>query len=530
MPYLALYRKYRPRTFAEVAGQRHVTQTLANAVKSGRLAHAYLFCGPRGTGKTSTARALAVALNCEQGPTPEPCGECEACHRIAAGSALDVIEIDAASNRGIDEIRQLRERVAFAPADARYKVYIIDEVHMLTGEAFNAFLKTLEEPPPHVVFVLATTEPHRVLPTILSRCQRFDFHRVGRQDIEHTVRSIAEKEGIDIDERAVAMLVHAADGSVRDALTLFDQAIAYAEGPVSPEVVAEILGGIDFALVAEFSGHFVRHDLAAALALVDRVVAEGKELRQLVGDLISHYRNLLVLRVDRRGAEALALPEESLAVVKEQAQLLSTDQIVRTLDLLADTDRELRFTSQPRVRMELCAVRICRERPAAAAPAEAGVGQPPPARKTRAAAQETPASAAMPEDVSEKEPPVPDTGAVGPPDLAGIRRRWEEVITHLARGGPRLSSVSAFLRDAVPVALEDDQLTLSFHHGFHHDQIQRDEERREAVVRAISEVLGLKVKIRCKMAARAESGDSASGKGLTPQDVQTMFPGSRFED
>ena len=191
MPYLALYRKYRPRNFAQIVGQRHVTQTLANAVKAGRIAHAYLFCGPRGTGKTSTARALAMALNCERGPTPEPCGECEICRRIVAGSALDVIEIDAASNRGIDEIRELRERVGLAAADARTKIYIIDEVHMLTGEAFNAFLKTLEEPPRHVVFVLATTEPHRVLPTILSRCQRFDFHRVGTKDIEAELCEIA---------------------------------------------------------------------------------------------------------------------------------------------------------------------------------------------------------------------------------------------------------------------------------------------------------------------------------------------------
>ncbi len=290
MPYLSFYRKYRPRTFAEIVGQRHVTQTLANAVKAERIAHAYLFCGPRGTGKTSTARALAMALNCEQGPTAEPCLKCESCQRISEGTALDVVEIDAASNRGIDEIRALREKVALAPTDARFKVYIVDEVHMLTGEAFNAFLKTLEEPPAHVVFVLATTEPHRVLPTILSRCQRFDFHRIS------------------VDDKAVAMLAHAADGAVRDALTLLDQAAAYAEGEIGPEVITEILGGIDFDLVAEFADVFTRRDIGAALSLLDRVVAEGKDLRQLLMGMIGHYRNLLVLSVDRRAAEGLALP------------------------------------------------------------------------------------------------------------------------------------------------------------------------------------------------------------------------------
>ncbi|MGD0112717.1 MAG: DNA polymerase III subunit gamma/tau, partial [Armatimonadota bacterium] len=349
MPYLSLYRKYRPRNFAEIVGQRHVTQTLVNAIKAGRIAHAYLFCGPRGTGKTSTARVLAMALNCEKGPTSEPDATCESCRRIIAGSALDVIEIDAASNRGIDEIRELRERVGLAAADARTKVYIIDEVHMLTGEAFNAFLKTLEEPPSHVVFVLATTEPHRVLPTILSRCQRFDFHRIGVRDIEAAIRSIGEKESVAIDDSAVAMLAHAADGSFRDSLTLLDQAIAYAEGPVTAEVVSEILGGIDIDLVMEFTDVLLRRDIGGALTLVDRVVGEGKDLRQLVDTLIGHYRNLLVLTVDRRGHEALALPEESTKRLAAQAKLLTTDEITATLDLLAELDRELRFTSQPRL-------------------------------------------------------------------------------------------------------------------------------------------------------------------------------------
>ncbi len=516
MPYLSLYRKYRPRSFAEVVGQRHVTQTLANAVKGGRIAHAYLFCGPRGTGKTSTARALAMALNCDKGPTAEPCLECESCRRITAGSALDVIEIDAASNRGIDEIRDLREKVALAPADARMKVYIIDEVHMLTGEAFNAFLKTLEEPPAHVVFVLATTEPHRVLPTILSRCQRFDFHRVGVSDIEANLRMIAGKEGIELEEKAVAMLAHAADGSVRDSLTLLDQAAAYAEGKIGPEVITEILGGIDLDLLAEFTDIFIRRDVAAALSLLDRVVSEGKDLRQLLNGLIGHYRNLLLLSVDRRGAEALALPPENVQKTVEQARAVTPEEVVRTLDLLAETDRELRFTSQPRLLVELCAVRLCRD----AAPGAA---------VSREARQQAQGPAPRPVAAEEKEAPpqVQEEQAEEIGGIGEIKRRWDEVITYLRKS--KQSSLAAFLHEATPVSLEGEVLTLAFNHEFHYDQMVKDEKRCQLVAEAIAKLFEHKVKLRCQMAApKTPSKRPRQAKAI--EDLMTIFPGSQVEE
>jgi DNA polymerase-3 subunit gamma/tau len=515
MPYLSLYRKYRPRSFAEIVGQRHVTQTLANAVKAGRIAHAYLFCGPRGTGKTSTARVLAMALNCERGPTAEPDGTCEVCRRIIAGSALDVIEIDAASNRGIDEIRLLRERVGLAAADARTKVYIIDEVHMLTGEAFNAFLKTLEEPPTHVVFVLATTEPHRVLPTILSRCQRFDFRRIGRQDIEDTLRMVCGKENVEVDGKAVAMLAHAADGSARDALTLLDQAIAYAEGSVTPETITEILGGIDFDLVAEFTDTLIRREVGAAFGLIERVVAEGKDLRQFVGNLIAHYRDLLLLSLDRRSEEALALPEESARRAAEQAQQLSSEEIVRSLDLLSETDRELRFTSQPRLLVELAAVRICRQ----PAPAKAASPAPRKGEEAVAVAEAT----AEPEALPAQE----QAAAGGPADLAQIRRRWDDLLADLRKG--RKTSVAAFLREAVPVELESGVLTLAFNHQFHYDQMVRDEKRQQAAAEAVARVFGQQVKIRCRVAAGAEA-ESTSAHPKPVQDALAAFPGSEVEE
>ncbi|MCJ7749614.1 MAG: DNA polymerase III subunit gamma/tau, partial [Armatimonadetes bacterium] len=517
VPYLSLYRKYRPRSFAEIVGQRHVTQTLANAIKANRVAHAYLFCGPRGTGKTTSALVLAMALNCEKGPTAEPCRECEGCRRIVAGNALDVIEIDAASNRGIDEIRELRERVGLAPSGGRMKVYIIDEVHMLTGEAFNAFLKTLEEPPPHVVFILATTEPHRVLPTILSRCQRFDFHRLGLSDLEGVIRDIAAKEKLKVDDKAVTMLAHAGDGSMRDSLTLLDQAIAYAEGEVTPEVVTEILGGIDFDLLADLADILIRGSMTDAFAFVERVVSEGKDLRQMVGGLIGHYRDLLLLSVDRRGREAITLPEGSAERAVEQAKSLTTAKILRTLDVLAETDRELRFTSQPRLLVELAMARICggaetaaaepappRERraPTPAAPTppaepEKAV-EPPPSRERRAAA---PAASAPPAETEEAKEPEPAAvaKASGEVELAEIRHRWDEVIASLRKS--RKTAEAAFLREAMPVALEDGVLLLEFSHLFHHDQMT--EKRRELTAEAVAGVFGVAVVIKCRMASGA---------------------------
>jgi DNA polymerase-3 subunit gamma/tau len=532
LPYLSLYRKYRPRTFADIVGQRHVTQTLANAVRANRIAHAYLFCGPRGTGKTSSARVLAMALNCEKGPTAEPCGVCDPCRRIIAGNALDVIEIDAASNRGIDEIRELRERVGLAPADARTKVYIIDEVHMLTAEAYNAFLKTLEEPPAHVVFVLATTEPHRVLPTILSRCQRFDFHRVGLRDLEAMIRKVAQQESIKVTEKAVTMLAHDADGSARDVLSLLDQAVAYAEDEVTPEVVTEILGGIDYDLIAEFADILIRREMPAALSFIDRVVAEGKDLPQLVASLIAHYRDLLLLSVDRRARETLSLPEEAIARAIEQAGALHATEIIRVLDMLAETDRELRFSSQPRLLVELAAARICHAPEAAAVPVAEAPPAPAAPRPRKSATATTEAKQPEPEPQTPAEP-------TGPAGLPEIRRRWDEVLADLRKR--KHTSEAAFLRDSVPVGLEEGVLMVEFTHQFHHDQMT--EKRRGIAAESVARVFGLQVTVKCRMSVHGEAGPAPEAGKPAPQgeppagkrprkidDVLSIFPGSEIEE
>ena len=319
-----------------------------------------------------------------------------------------------------------------------------------------------------------------------------------------------------VDEKAVAMLAQAADGSVRDALTLFDQAIAYAEGEVTPEVVTEILGGIDFALVADLAETLIRRDVSGALALLDRVVAEGKDLRQLVGHLLGHYRNLLVLSVDRRGAEALSLPEEAVGRVGEQAKRLSADEITRALDLLAETDRELRFSSQPRLLVELAAVRICRG-PAAAAPAAAA--------PLSAEEGAEPAAAEVPEPAVAEAAEAPEEGeAVG---LAEIKRRWDEVLADLRKA--RQASLSAILREAVPVALEEEALTLAFNHQFHHDHLAKDEKRRESAAEAITRVFGRKVTIKCQMTPEGERARGAAHPKRV-QDALSAFPGSEVDE
>src|SRR5919206_2646993 len=360
MRHATLYRKWRPRRMGEIVGQEPVVRTLSRAIETDRVAHAYLFSGPRGTGKTSTAKVLAMGLNCARGPTPEPDGTCESCRAIINGSSLDVVEMDAASNRGIDEIRDLRDRVNLAPVAGRMKVYIIDEVHMLTPEAFNALLKMLEEPPEHVVFVLATTEKHRVLPTIISRCQSFDFRRPGVETLVEKLAEIAKVEGIEVESEALTVIAREGRGSFRDAEGLLDQLSFFAEGGITASMVRELLGGVGPESLIETTYALHGRRAPDALRIVDRLSNGGKDLGQFVGELLAHLRNLMLLPYAPEVALA-GVGAEERPPLEEQANAVPTAEIVRLIEALGDALSLMRRGGDPKLELELVFLKLTRD-------------------------------------------------------------------------------------------------------------------------------------------------------------------------
>jgi DNA polymerase-3 subunit gamma/tau len=354
--YQVFARKYRPQTFDDLVGQAHVTRTLKNAVEQNRLAHAYLFVGPRGTGKTSTARILAKALNCVNGPTVTPCGVCDSCKEITAGNSLDVLEIDGASNNGVEQVRELRDNVRYAPSKGHFKIYIIDEVHMLSSAAFNALLKTLEEPPPHVKFIFATTEPQKVLPTILSRCQRFDLHRIPANLIAQHLQFIAGKEKIALDSAAAHSIAKGADGGLRDAESMLDQLVAFCGETIAESDVLNVFGFTSEQTVANFTGMILRGETSAALELLHAEAENGKDMMKLMSDLISYLRDLLVGKVKPEALAADLNPDLQKSL-ESQAALIETDRLLELIDQFAAAEGRMKWAPNKRLHFEVALIK-----------------------------------------------------------------------------------------------------------------------------------------------------------------------------
>jgi len=496
---ISLYRRHRPGSFDEVVGQQHVVRTLRNAVEQGKVHHAYLFVGSRGTGKTSMAKILARSLNCERGgPTVTPCGECESCLTIAAGSSIDVIEMDAASNRSVDDVRDLRERVAYAPTGGRWKVYILDEAHMLTKEAWNAFLKTLEEPPPNTVFVLATTEAHKVMPTIADRCQRFDFQRPSLEQISEVLQRVAAAEGIEVEDAALATIARSASGSFRDALGTLDQLVSFGGEQVSLDAVLELLGAADADLFFEAADAVIASDPKAVLLGVERMAQSGRDPAQFARDLLAHLRHLLVTQTIGEVPNTFVVTATDPDRLASQAQAIGAATLVRTIDELATALTSVREGDDARMAVEIALLKAARpdldpstegllrriERleqgtkvAEPAGPVAAGDPPPPPVAK---------ASSGV---VPPATPPAAETESV---DLDELKRIWPSVVDKLRESSPALA---ATFEGARPVAIDEEGLKIGFPADSTFNKRKAEApDKRELMADAIESVLGQRMR------------------------------------
>jgi DNA polymerase-3 subunit gamma/tau len=544
MSYEVLARRWRPQRFEDVVAQDHVTTTLRNAMKAQRIAHAYLFAGPRGIGKTTTARILAKALNCEQRDGVEPCNECSSCAEVVSSSNLDVLEIDGASNRGIDEIRNLRENVKYAPARGPYKIYIIDEVHMLTAEAFNALLKTLEEPPEHVVFVFATTQPHRVPPTILSRCQRFDFRKIPPDKIETRLRAMVEQEKMAVDSDVLPILAQKADGSLRDAESMLDQLVSFGGERVTVDDARSVLGLVDERLYAELMNHLLSQDARGALETVAEVDGRGYDLVEFVGGFLAHLRSMLLARlgIDPAGGESDAVGGSEAAIAAGR-ELLPED-IVRMMRVLSGLDGSMRRSSQPRILLETELVRLANldstvlvsdllsrlarlekrlgeNRPGSGGSPGTPRGSGAP-RKTRRAEE----SGSLEPDTRDTQQREKEAHTDRVVTLGRIEQVWERLIEQVKR---RKISLGTFLAEGSPAELSNGSLVLAFYgnNEFHREQVD-DRAHRQLIQEELAKLVGEPLKISCCVRSeevtrsqdRNASGRSPSDSKQTPSESE----------
>ena len=477
MSYMALYRKFRPQEFADVKGQEHIVTTLKNQIKADRIGHAYLFCGTRGTGKTTIAKIFAKAVNCEHPVDGSPCGECASCKAIAAGSSMNVIEIDAASNNGVDNIREIREEVAYRPTEGKYKVYIIDEVHMLSIGAFNALLKTLEEPPSYVIFILATTEAHKIPITILSRCQRYDFRRISIETISDRLMELMEKENVEVAERAIRYIAKAADGSMRDALSLLDQCIAFYLGQkLTYDHVLEVLGAVDTEVFSKLLRKVLAEDVAGAISQLEELVIEGRDLGQFVNDFTWYLRNLLLLKGSDDMEEVLDMSSENMALLKEEARLVEADVLMRYIRIFSELSNQVKYSSQKRILIEIAIIKLCK-----------------PAMETnmdsitdRLAKLEKKMEQGIPTAAPVSRPPMPK--AI-PEDVEQIVKNWNSIL-------PKMSGVvRTYLKSAHLSLGGDDRLMIVLDDPVAAGYVEEEDHRNE-IRQVISDYIEKEVEIQ----------------------------------
>jgi DNA polymerase-3 subunit gamma/tau len=523
MSYLVLARKYRPQTFEQVVAQAHITRTLTNAISSGRVAHAILFSGPRGTGKTTVARILAKAMNCKDGPTPVPCNVCRSCIEITAGKAVDVFEIDGASNNSVDQVRELRENIKYMPAHSPNKIYIIDEVHMLSTAAFNALLKTLEEPPAHVMFMFATTEPHKIPITILSRCQRHDFRRIDLNSISTHMASLCRQEGFEVAEESLGLIAREAGGSMRDGLSLLDQIMTCIQGPLTHEQVLDILGIIDRKFIFDLSDSILKADIPAVLDLLDDIYDHGHDMKKLFADLTEHFRNLLVAAMGEKVNKLVDLPSVEVDQLVAQAKTTSIPVLNQIFDMLFKEEASIRLSAQPKLALEMTLIRLLQSKPAL--PIDVLIDKLDILREEMFAYGQ-PQEIAAPTSLSAinlKDPPTRSQGKISPGssisgtkrsvDESGVKRSGDETEESTAKNRPaenldeawkRISeiisnkypSLAANLAKCKLKKIEDQHLEIEVPgNGFTLKMIQR--EKNMAVLQQVcTDVLGSRKDIR----------------------------------
>jgi DNA polymerase-3 subunit gamma/tau len=511
MSYIVFARKWRPKDFDSVLGQEHVTTTLRNAIANNRVAHAYIFSGPRGVGKTTTARIFAMALNCKENKGKGPCGACDSCREISSGTNLDVIEIDGASNRGIDEVRSLRENIKFAPTRGKYKVYIIDEIHMLTEEAFNALLKTLEEPPAHAIFIFATTRPYKVPSTIISRCQRFDFKRLTVNEIAGKLKEIARSEKIEAEEEAIYTVARAAEGAMRDAESMLDQLVSFCGKKIDNESAASLSGTVGQDILFDFTDKVVNKDTPGVLKLVDAMISGGKDIPQFINSLIVHFRNLLITRTADNLEDMIDLPKEMIAKLSEQARPFTNETLLYILTVLMNAQDEVRRAISQRIPLELAAIRLTRrddifslttildrieqmEKKISSAPkAEGG-----PAPEARSEIKEE--TSGKPERVERAAPkPLPEGAGLS---FELICETWPNLLRGILS---KKMSVALFLQPAQPLKLEDRILTIAFsrEHRFNKEALEGNGNRK-VIEAALNDILKHEVKVEMKVVEALE--------------------------